>query len=96
MSSKIKYKISDIQNLKNSKTPFCTITVYDYASSLIINELNIPFLKPPSVHALIKLSKYIPDGIVKPEILFPGSLKAKNKIEKNGYKTIIEPIKKIE
>ena len=44
MSSKIKYKISDIQNLKNSKTPFCTITVYDYASSLIINELNIPLV----------------------------------------------------
>ena len=44
MPSKIKYKISDIQNLKNSKAPFCTVTVYDYASSLIINNLNIPMV----------------------------------------------------
>ena len=44
MSLKIKYKISDIQNLKNSKVPFCTITVYDYASSLIVNNLDIPLV----------------------------------------------------
>ena len=34
---------------------------------------------------------------IKKESLNPiNSLKARNKIEKNGYKTIIEPIKKIE
>ena len=44
MSSKIKYKISDIQNLKNSKQPFCTVTAYDYSSSLIINKLNVPLV----------------------------------------------------
>ena len=39
-----KYKISDIQNLKNSKNPFATVTVYDYPTSKIINDLNIPLV----------------------------------------------------
>jgi len=39
-----KYKISDIQSLKNSKNPFATVTVYDFPSSKIINELDIPLV----------------------------------------------------
>ena len=60
-----------------------------------INEVNRAVSNPPPFHALIKLSKYIPLGIVKPDILLPGSLNARNKIEKKGYNTKIEPIIKI-
>jgi len=44
----------------------------------------------------MKLSKYIPVGIVKPETLVPGSLKAKKRIDIKGYKTNIDPNKNIE
>jgi len=37
-------KISDIQKLKNSKTPFTTITAYDYPTAKIIDDLNIPLI----------------------------------------------------
>lgn len=37
-------KISDIQKLKNSKTPFTTITAYDYPTAKIIDELDIPLI----------------------------------------------------
>ena len=37
-------KISDVQNLKNSNTPFTTITAYDYPTAKIINELDIPLI----------------------------------------------------
>ena len=37
-------KISDIQKLKNSNTPFTTITAYDYPTAKIINELDIPLI----------------------------------------------------
>lgn len=81
MSTKIKYKISDIQNLKNSKKPFCTITVYDYSSSLIINKLNVPLVlvgdsasmvmfgyentTPITIDELIFLTKAVNRGITK-------------------------------
>ena len=61
-----------------------------------IKEENKPVLKPPPVQAFIKLSKYIPVGNVNPETRVPGSLKAKNNIEKKGYSTIKQPNKKIE
>jgi hypothetical protein len=70
--------------------------VIDTTPKTTTNELKRPLLNPPSVHALIKLSKYIPEGTVNPDILLPGSLNAKNNIEKNGYNTIIDPIKNIE
>ena len=37
-------KISDIQKLKNSKTPFTTITAYDYPTAKIIDDLDIPLI----------------------------------------------------
>ncbi len=37
-------KISDIQKLKNSNTPFTTITAYDYPTAKIINELDVPLI----------------------------------------------------
>ena len=37
-------KISDIHKLKNSKTPFTTITAYDYPTAKIIDDLNIPLI----------------------------------------------------
>ena len=37
-------KISDIQKLKYSKTPFTTITAYDYPTAKIIDDLNIPLI----------------------------------------------------
>ena len=37
-------KISDIQKLKKSKTPFTTITAYDYPTAKIIDDLNIPLI----------------------------------------------------
>ena len=83
MSSKIKYKISDIQNLKNSKTPFCTITVYDYASSLIINELNIPF---------IDIHKEVFEKEQYPLKLFPFELFGHYTVD--GYKKVAETIYK--
>jgi 3-methyl-2-oxobutanoate hydroxymethyltransferase len=40
----MKNTISDIQNLKKNPNPFSTVTVYDYPTSLIINETNIPMV----------------------------------------------------
>jgi len=40
----MKNKISDIQNLKKTSNPFSTVTAYDYPTSLIINEMNIPMV----------------------------------------------------
>ena len=40
----MKYTISDIKKLKNNSSPFSTITAYDYPTSLIINELDIPMV----------------------------------------------------
>ena len=37
-------KISDIQKLKSSNTPFTTITAYDYPTAKIINDLDIPLI----------------------------------------------------
>ena len=37
-------KISDIQKLKKSKTPFTTITAYDYPTAKIIDDLDIPLI----------------------------------------------------
>ena len=37
-------KISDIQKLKNSNTPFTTITAYDYPTAKIIDDLGIPLI----------------------------------------------------
>lgn len=39
-----KIKISDIKKLKHAKTPFSTLTAYDYPTSKIINKLNIPLV----------------------------------------------------
>ena len=39
-----KNKIVDIQKLKNSNTPFATLTAYDFPSAQIINMLNIPLV----------------------------------------------------
>jgi 3-methyl-2-oxobutanoate hydroxymethyltransferase len=39
-----KIKISDIKKLKHAKTPFSTLTAYDYPTSKIINQLNIPLV----------------------------------------------------
>ena len=37
-------KISDIQKLKNSNTPFTAITAYDYPTAKIIDDLDIPLI----------------------------------------------------
>ena len=39
-----KNKITDIQKLKNIKTPFATLTAYDFPSAQIINTLDIPLV----------------------------------------------------
>ena len=44
MKNIIKYSIADIQNLKNKKIPFTTITAYDFPTACIINEVNIPIV----------------------------------------------------
>ena len=44
MKNVIKYSIADIQNLKNKKIPFTTITAYDFPTACIINEANIPIV----------------------------------------------------
>ena len=44
MKNVIKYSIADIQNLKNKKIPFTTITAYDFPTACIINEVNIPIV----------------------------------------------------
>ena len=40
----MKISISDIQNLKKKKVPIVSITAYDFISSQIINELEIPII----------------------------------------------------
>ena len=40
----MKNTISNIQNLKQNPSPFSTVTVYDYPTSLIVNEINIPMV----------------------------------------------------
>ena len=40
----MKNTISDIQFFKKKSTPFSMVTVYDYPTSLIINETNIPMV----------------------------------------------------
>ena len=66
-------------------------TAIDTTAITMIKEFKSPLANPPPVHALMKLSKYIPEGTVKPDTLVPGSLKAKKRIEIKGYNTMIDP-----
>jgi|TARA_B100001540_G_scaffold314252_1_gene338815 3-methyl-2-oxobutanoate hydroxymethyltransferase len=40
----MKNTVADIQHLKKNSAPFSTVTVYDYPTSLIINDTNIPMV----------------------------------------------------
>ena len=40
----MKITISDIQKFKNNDRRFSAITVYDYPTALIVNEINIPIV----------------------------------------------------
>ena len=70
------------------------IKVIPTTNTTTTNDENRAVSNPPPFQALIKLSKYIPFGIVKPDILLPGSLNARNKIETKGYNTKKVPVKK--
>jgi len=79
------YAAGTLQRIVMETTPITTT-----------NDEYSPELKFPPDQAFMKLSKYIPVGIVNPETLVPGSLKARKRIEKNGYKTRMHPKIKIE
>ena len=75
----MKNTISDIQYFKKKSAPFSAVTVYDYPTSLIINETNIPMVLvgdsasmvvygynntiPISIDELLLLTKAVKRGI---------------------------------